>query len=132
MAMVDRTLGEYRTDPDRVYLTGISYGGYGTWCLATAYPGRWAAIAPICGNGKPELAYRLAERQMPIWIFQGGRDPVIKADMIYKMAAALEQAGHKTLRLTIHEDLGHDCWTRVYAGEDLYQWLLTHSLHNAN
>jgi predicted esterase len=69
---------------------------------------------------------------MPIWIFQGGRDPVIKADMIYKMAAALEQAGHKTLRLTIHEDLGHDCWTRVYAGEDLYQWLLTHSLHNAN
>jgi predicted peptidase len=128
MAMVDRTLAEYRADPDRVYLTGISYGGYGTWHLATTYPERWAAIAPICGNGKPELAHRLAERQMPIWIFQGGRDVVIKADMIYKLAAALEQAGHRTVRLTIHEDLGHDCWTRVYAGEDLYQWLLSHRL----
>lgn len=130
MAMVDRTLAEYRTDPERVYLTGISYGGYGTWYLATAYPERWAAIAPICGNCKPDLAYRLAYTQTPIWIFQGGRDAVIKADMIYKIAATLEEAGHKTVRLTIHEDLGHDCWTRVYAGEDLYQWLLGQSLSN--
>ncbi|MBN1583119.1 MAG: prolyl oligopeptidase family serine peptidase [Anaerolineae bacterium] len=124
--MVDATLHDYRGDPDRVYLTGLSYGGYGTWHMATAHPDRWAAIAPICGDGNPDLARRLVEAHMPIWIFQGGRDPVVKPQWIYKMACALEQAGHTSVRLTIHEDLGHDVWTRVYAGEDLYNWFLFH------
>lgn len=125
--MVDTTLREQRADPDRVYLTGLSYGGYGTWHMATAHPERWAAIAPICGGGDPAQAHRLAEVQMPIWIFQGGRDVVVKPDWIYPMANTLEQAGHTSVRLTIHEDCGHDAWTRVYAGEDLYQWFLCHT-----
>ena len=58
---------------------------------------------------------------MPIWIFQGGRDPVVKPQWVYNMARALEQAGH-----TIHEDLGHDVWIRVYAGNDPYDWFLSH------
>jgi predicted peptidase len=126
LGMVDTTLRDYRADPDRVYLTGLSYGGYGTWHLATAHPDRWAAVAPICGGGNPDLAHRLAKAQLPIWIFQGGRDLVIKAEWIYPLANALEQAGHRTVRLTIHEDLGHDSWSRVYAGEDLYHWFLAH------
>jgi predicted peptidase len=124
--MVDTTLREYRADPDRVYVTGLSYGGYGAWHLATAHPNRWAAIAPICGGGNPGMAHRLVDVQLPVWIFQGGRDPIIKAQWIYEMANALEKGGHRTIRLTVHEDLGHDAWTRVYAGEDLYQWFLTH------
>ncbi len=124
--MVDATLRDYRADQDRVYLTGLSYGGYGTWYMATSHPDRWAAIAPICGGGNPELAHRLAEVDMPIWIFQGGRDSLVKPQWIYTMANALEKAGHKTVRLTIHEDLGHNAWTRVYEGEDLYNWFLSH------
>jgi len=98
LSMVDATLREYRADPDRVYLTGLSYGGYGTWHLATTRPDRWAAIAPICGGGNPGLAYRLAEVQMPIWIFQGGRDVVVKPAWSYPMANALEKAGHTSVR----------------------------------
>jgi predicted peptidase len=126
LSMVDTTLREYNADPERVYLTGLSYGGYGTWYLATAHPNRWAAIAPICGGGNSELAHKLAEVQMPIWIFHGGRDLVVKPQWIYGMANALEQAGCSEIRLTIHEDRGHNSFTRVYAGEDLYQWFLAH------
>jgi predicted peptidase len=126
LGMVDRTLSECRGDPERVYLTGLSYGGYGTWHMATAHPDRWAAIAPMCGGADPALAPRLAERQMPTWIVQGGRDYRVKPRWAYTMANALEQAGHRSVRLTVHEDLGHDCWTRAYAGEDLYLWFLAY------
>ena len=124
LTMVDATLSEYRADPARVYLTGLSYGGYGTWYMATAHPQRWAAIAPMCGGGNPALAARLADVQMPVWIFHGGRDEVVAPKYSYEMANALEEAGHQSVRLTIHEDLPHNCWDRVYAGEDLYNWLL--------
>ena len=122
--MVDTTLRTQRADPDRVYLTGLSYGGYGAWHMAAAHPERWAAIAPMCGGGNPALAHRLAEGQLPTWIFQGGRDVRIKPQWIYPMANAMEAAGHKSVRLTIHEDLTHNVWTRPYAGEDLYSWFL--------
>lgn len=126
LEMVDTTLRTQRADPDRVYLTGLSYGGYGTWHMATSHPERWAAIAPICGGGNPGFAHRLAEAQTPTWIFQGGRDVRIKPQWIYPMANAMEAAGHKSVRLTVHEDLTHNVWARVYGGEDLYQWFLAH------
>ena len=124
LTMVDVTLSEYRADPSRVYLTGLSYGGYGTWYMAMAHPQRWAAIAPICGGGNPALAHRLADMQKPVWIFHGGRDEVVLPKYSYEMANALEAAGHESVRLTVHEDLPHNCWERVYSGEDLYNWLL--------
>ncbi len=125
--IVDSTLRDYRADSKRVYLTGLSYGGFGTWYMATYHPDRWAAIAPICGLGDPTLAGQLAAVNMPIWIFQGGRDDVIQPQWIYPMANSLEKAGLVTVRLTIHEDLGHNAWTRVYAGQDLYNWFLSHA-----
>jgi predicted peptidase len=124
--MVDQVLGEYRTDPDRVYLTGLSYGGYGAWYLAGTYPERWAAVSPICGDANLTLAHKLAEAQVPLWIFHGGRDVRVKPQWVYDVANALESAGHPAVWLTIHEDLGHDCWTRVYGGQDLYEWFLAH------
>jgi predicted peptidase len=126
LAILDTVLRDYRTDPDRVYLTGLSYGGHGTWHLGMTYPERWAAIAPICGDGNPQWVGKMAARQLPVWIFQGGRDIRIKPQWIYDVANALEAAGHQSVRLTVHEDLGHDCWTRVYAGQDLYDWFLEH------
>ena len=129
--MVDATLRDYRADPGRVCLTGLSYGGFGTWYLATTHPNRWAAIAPICGAADPELAPRLADVQTPIWAFHGGRDQWVKHHWTYEMANALEKAGHQSVRFTVHEDRGHNSWTRVYAGEDLYQWLLSQRLPQA-
>jgi predicted peptidase len=126
LAILDSVLAGYRTDPDRVYLTGLSYGGHGTWHLACAYPERWAAIAPICGDGNSAAVVGLAQRQVPIWMFHGGRDTLNKPQWAYDMANALEQAGHHAVRFTVHEDCGHDCWTRVYGGEDLYAWFGHH------
>ncbi|MPY87582.1 MAG: prolyl oligopeptidase family serine peptidase [Luteitalea sp.] len=126
LAMVDNTLADYRADTGRVYLTGLSYGGYGTWFLGTRHPKRWAAIAPICGDGDPKLVDRLVAQELPLWIFHGGRDTVVQPWRSLEMAVALEAAGHPDVRLTVHEDLGHNVWTRVYEGQDLYSWFLKH------
>lgn len=126
ITMLDTVLDMYRTDPNRVYLTGLSYGGNGTWHMAMTYPERWAAIAPICGDGNSALAHTLAIHQLPIWMFHGGRDTLNKPQWAYDMANALEHAGHQSIRFTVHEDCGHDCWTRVYGGYDLYDWFLQH------
>ncbi len=128
LAILDQTLEKYRADPEKVYLTGLSYGGYGTWHLASRHPRRFAAIAPVAGWGHPELMPALAERQMPLWAFAGGRDPVVRVQHFFPGLARLEQLGHEDVRFTVHEDLGHDVWKRVYAGRDLYDWLLSHRL----
>lgn len=125
LQMVDRVLADYRTDPNRVYLTGLSYGGYGSWHLATTHPDRWAAVAPICGDTNSVRVKALAESQLPLWVFHGGRDIRVRPQWIYDVVNALEEAGHESVRLTIHEDLSHDCWSRVYAGQDLYDWFLS-------
>ncbi len=124
IAILDGVLASYRTDPDRIYLTGLSYGGHGTWHMAATCPDRWAAIAPFCGDANEAQMAVLAQRGLPIWMFHGGRDLVVKSEWAYDLANALERAGHPSVRFTVHEDLGHDCWTRVYGGQDLYSWLL--------
>ena len=126
LAMIDATLDEFRGDPSRLYVTGLSYGGFGTWHLAQSHAERWAAVAPICGSGDNGKMAPLAEAKLPIWIFQGGRDRTVRPEWVIASARALEDAGHPEVRLTVHEDLGHNVWTRVYAGWDLYQWFLDH------
>lgn len=126
LAMVDDTLAEYRADPDRVYLTGLSYGGFGTWHFAAAHPERWAAVAPICGAAKADAIPAIAKAGLPIWIFTGGKDRVVRPEWVLHSAAALEDAGHPEVRFTVHEDCGHDSWSRVYGGQDFYDWLLEH------
>ncbi|MEZ5366900.1 MAG: prolyl oligopeptidase family serine peptidase [Bryobacterales bacterium] len=124
LSMVDAALTDYRGDPDRVYLTGLSYGGYGTWSMASMHPDRWAAVAPVCGTIDPAKVKPIADAKLPIWIFEGGRDPVVKPEWVMAAARALEDAGHPEVRVTVHEDLAHNVWTRVYEGWDVYQWML--------
>ncbi len=124
--MVDATLKEYRADSERLYVTGLSYGGFGTFHYAGAYPSRWAAVAPICGAANPEALPRIAAAKLPIWIITGGRDQVVRPEWVLQSAVALEEAGHPDVRFTVHEDLPHDVWTRVYEGWDLYNWFLQH------
>jgi predicted peptidase len=123
LLILDRALAEHRADPDRVYLTGLSYGGFGTWYMATNYPDRWAAAVPICGAGQPEEVHKIGK--LPVWLFQGGNDNVVLPEWSIATADALEESGGD-VRVTVHEDLGHDCWTRVYEGEDIYNWMLSH------
>lgn len=132
LALLDQALARYRADPRRVYLTGLSYGGFGTWYLASRHPERFAAIAPVAGWGHPALMPPLAERQTPVWVFAGGRDPLVRLRHFFPGLNELERLGHPDVRFTVHEDTGHDVWRRVYSGQDLYDWLLSHQLGEAS
>lgn len=127
MGMLDHVLAQYKGDPRRVYLTGLSYGGLGTWYLASKHPTRFAAIAPVVGFGHPEMAPAIAGARLPVWVFAGGRDPVVPVKYFYPLLNRLEELGHPDVRFTIEADMGHDTWVRVYSGQDLYRWFLSHS-----
>ncbi len=128
VGMIDYVLENYKADARRVYATGLSYGGFGTWGLASAYPNRFAAIAPIAGWGHPSLLEPVANHEIPVWVFAGGRDQVVPLKHFYPGLNKLAELGHSKVRFTVHEDMGHDVWKRVYAGSDMYNWLLTHQL----
>ena len=125
--MLDTVLENYRADSNRVYLTGISMGAFGAFHMAANYPDRWAAMATVVGTGRLEDARKLADSRLPIWMFGGGKDTVVKPHWLYQMARALEEAGHPAFRFTVHEDMDHDAWKRVYEGEDLYHWFLRYA-----
>jgi predicted peptidase len=128
IAMVDSTIADFKGDPKRVYLTGLSYGGFGAWNLAARHPQKFAAIAPIVGYGHPDHAEPIAKAKLPLWVFAGGRDPVVPLRYFYPALNRLEALGHPDVRFTVQEDLGHLTWIRIYEGQDLYSWLLSKSL----
>src|SRR5262249_4416082 len=121
LAVLDEVGSTYKVDKKRTYLTGLSMGGEGAWSLAAAFPDRWAAIVPLCGGGDPQIAAKI--KDIPCWCFHGDADKVVPAAASRKMIRALWKAGGRPL---YHEfpDVGHDCWDRVYAMPDLYEWLL--------
>jgi len=127
LAVLDDTLQSRRGDPTRVYLSGLSYGGFGTWYLASKHPERFAAIVPIVGYGHPDLMPAIAAAKLPVWCFAGGRDSSVRVKNFYAGINRLEALGATELRFTIEEDMGHDTWARVYAGQDVYAWMLAHS-----
>ena len=116
---VCRMIEAYACDPERVTLTGLSMGGYGTWFLAMAAPELFAAIAPCCGGGMPWNAEVLT---MPVWAFHGALDDVVPLTETVDMVKAIQRAGGNA-RLTVFGDCGHDAWTYAY-DEMLLQWLL--------
>ena len=121
--LLDEVSKNYAVDPDRVYLTGLSMGGFGTWSLATAMPERFAAIAPICGGGQPRLARRL--KDMPTWVFHGAKDEVVRPEQSQVMVDAIKAAGGNP-RYTLYPEAGHDSWTETYNNPELYEWFLQH------
>ena len=123
-ALLDEVAGQHPVDAGRVYLTGLSMGGRGTWTLAIEHPERFAAIAPVCGWGEPFAAFRL--KSMPVWIFHGARDPVVPVVKSEEMFAALRRAGNRRVRLTVYPDAEHDSWSETYANPELYAWMLRH------
>ncbi len=123
-ALLDKALATYSVDPERVYLTGISMGGYGTWATAMAYPERFAAIVPICGGGEPSGAARLKE--LPTWVFHGEQDKLVPLARSEEMVNAMKQAGSTQVKFTRYPDAGHDSWTISYNNAQLYDWMLSH------
>lgn len=130
-ALLDDLLARYAVDPKRVYLTGLSMGGYGTWAWAGAYPERFAAIAPICGGGEPigvwlsGGAHRQALGKLAIWAFHGAKDSVVPLMESERMADAYRAVGASP-KLTVYPEANHDSWSATYANPELYEWMLQH------
>src|SRR5579885_1688406 len=131
LAILGEVQKEFRTDPKRVYLTGLSMGGFGTWSLAAKYPERWAAIAPICGGvGRGAGADAVAAvagkiKDVPCWCFHGDADPAVPVKMSRDLMKALWDAGGHP-NYTEYPGVPHNSWDKAYATADLYEWLLKH------
>jgi predicted peptidase len=131
LAMLDEVIHRLRIDEKRVYVTGLSMGGYGTWNLIGKAPGRFAAAAPICGGGNtrdfllPESKEAL--QTLPIWVFHGGKDGVVKPDESERLVELFQERVKGDIQLTIYPEAGHDSWTETYNNPKLYEWFLSHS-----
>lgn len=132
-ALLDHALKEYRADDTRVYLTGLSMGGFGSWAAAAAYPDRFAAVVPICGGGNvievllPARGKEAALKSLPIWAFHGDKDTTVKPEESVRMVEAFKKAGNSGIKLTTYSNAGHDSWTETYNNPELYTWFLQHT-----
>jgi predicted peptidase len=144
---LDLSLKEFNGDKRRVYLTGLSMGGYGTWQEGANHPRRFAALVPICGGVKlpvhlaalagvtsfsqessdPYLAVARAIGNTPVWAFHGAADPVVPVTESQKLVEALKKVGGN-VRYTEYEGIGHNSWDKAYADQDLMVWLLSQKL----
>jgi predicted peptidase len=149
MAALEDVMHEFHGDRERVYLTGLSMGGYGTWEMAAKYQHKFAAFVPICGgiHGPPKLPearvslaadptvtdpYAETARRIgatPVWIFHGDADNTVPVGESRKMAQALKEA-HGNVRYTEYPGVGHNAWDKAYAEPDLMPWLLQQKLHS--
>ncbi|GAP43297.1 alpha/beta hydrolase family [Lentimicrobium saccharophilum] len=126
-ALVKNIAGRYRVDENRIYVTGLSMGGWAAWDLAMAYPGYFAAIAPVCGRIDRNYPRRADElKSMPVWAFHGAADDVVPVTDAAKMIRLLQDAGGNA-RITIYPGANHDSWTETYNNPELYEWLLKQS-----
>ena len=139
MALLAAAQKEFHGDSARTYLTGLSMGGYGTWYLAGKYPGKFAAIVPICGGVLvPDMArqqsaddnapYTEAAKkiggQTPVWIFHGGDDPVVPVTESRRMNDAMKALGGE-VHYTEYPGVGHNSWEKAYAETELLTWMLS-------
>lgn len=119
--LLDELEAELPVDPSRIYLTGLSRGGYGAWRLAIQNPDRFAALVPISGGGALPYAKKL--KDVPTWVFHGAKDRVIPLAESQRMVDALREADGN-VKFTIYPEAGHDAWTETYENPELYVWLL--------
>jgi len=120
-ALLDEIVQKYKVDEKRIYVTGLSMGGYATWALAEKYPERFAAIAPVCGGGNPLTICKIGK--LPVWAFHGAKDPVVPIKESQQLVDALKNCGNNA-KFTIYPEAWHDAWTETYNNQELYDWLL--------
>jgi len=122
--LLDHILASTKADPQRVYLTGLSMGGFGTWAWAAKEPQRFAAAIPICGGGDPKTARQLIK--LPIWAFHGDKDRTVPLSRSQVMVDAIKTAGGTKAKLTAYPGVGHNSWRKTYSNPEIYKWLLSH------
>lgn len=125
MSVVDSMVEDAAIDKNRIYITGLSMGGYGTWDIVYRRPKFFAAAVPVCGGADPTIAETI--HHVPIWCFHGAEDKAVRVKFSRDMIAALEEAGGEP-KYTEYENVGHNSWTRTYANDDLYEWLFSQRL----
>jgi predicted peptidase len=132
LGLLDSVMKKLKVDAGRVYLTGLSMGGYGTWDLGLSHPERFAAIVPICGGGQiinillAQGAKAQALRSLGVWAFHGGKDPVVPLEESQRLVERLKKVGVQDVKLTVYREAGHYSWTETYNDPKLYEWLLSH------
>jgi Predicted peptidase len=126
LGVLDKALSEWSLDPNRVYLTGLSQGGFGTWDIGSKHPERFAALAPICG-GASNPAALAALKDMPIRVFHGEADPTVPVERSKAAVEGVKAAGGgANVTLTTYPGVGHNSWDKAYRDEGLWEWFLTH------
>ena len=131
LSLLDDVIETHRVDVTRIYLTGLSMGGYGTWNMVATHPELFAAVAPICGGGDPiKIALAGSKKEsiksLPVWAFHGGKDSVVPLAESERMIKALKDIGNDA-KLTVFPEAGHDSWTEAYNKQELFDWFLQHS-----
>jgi predicted peptidase len=127
LAVLDEVLADHRVDQKRVYLTGLSMGGFGAWELAIKAPQRFAAIAPICGWTDDPLDRVCILKDKPVWTFHGTLDEVVPIQASETIVETLKACGGN-IKFTVYSHLRHDSWTVTYNTQELYLWFLDHKL----
>ena len=148
LAALDQSVKEFNGDPQRLYLSGFSLGGYGTWQIAAANPGKFAALVPVAGGviGKrpveprdraviipsvgemldspePYKAIANAIGQTPVWVFHGAKDDAVPVDFARRIVMVLEEAGNKNVKYTEYADEGHIIVIKAFEEPGLFEWL---------
>ncbi len=126
MKILDKTLSEYNCDTDRLYVMGLSMGGYGTWDVLARHGERFAAGIPLCGGGDPSQAEILKE--IPIWTYHGDADTTVKFSGTKEMVEAIEAAGGEKIIFTPVAGAGHNIWNTAAGNKELLPWLLSNKL----
>ncbi|MDC6389812.1 PHB depolymerase family esterase [Maribacter sp. PR1] len=126
--LLDSVIVNNRVDTQRIYLSGISRGGGAAWEMAVQYPETFAAMAVVCGMTPVPYASWI-NRKMPIWVFHGEEDPVIPVQESEEMVEKLKSLGYD-VKFTKYEGVGHNAWSRAYATEELYEWMISQKLGN--
>ncbi len=124
-ALLDHIIANYAVDTDRVYVTGLSMGGHGTWMLGAYIADRLAAIIPICGWGNALLAARYGS--LPIWAFHGDKDDTVDYHYSEQLVNAINECGGNAM-LTLYSEVGHNSWEQTYNDPAIYEWLLAQKL----
>jgi predicted peptidase len=125
--LLDEVIKKYRVDVSRIYLTGLSMGGFGTWSLSIKHPNKFAAIVPICGGGNPDNVCEI--KHVPTWVFHGAKDQTVLLERSEDMVNALK-ACDGNVKFTVYPTATHDSWTETYNNPELYDWLLSHKSKN--
>jgi predicted peptidase len=123
--LLEEILRDYPIDPKRIYITGVSMGGFGTWDLLARFPQRFAAAVPICGGGDERTAEKI--KHIPMWVFHGAEDEVVSPKHSRRMVTAIQNAGGSP-GYTEYPGIKHNSWTTAYKEPHLMPWLFRQTL----